>query len=102
MKSGGRVGYAEEHDSGFVNSSVGNEGGLPLVTIFDLDIVISPLHIKLGKDLGVFELVDEVGDQGKRICVLDSMTVKVLVVLTGSEASILFLDKEEGRGLGWI
>ena len=62
LKSGGGVGHAEEHDSGFIESSVGNEGGLPLVAILDLDIVISPLYVKLGKDLGIFEFVDEVGD----------------------------------------
>ena len=102
---GGGVGHAEEHDSGFIESLVGNEGGLPLVAVFDLDIVISPSHIKLGKDLGIFEFVDEVRDQGKGVCISDSMTVKVSVVLTGSEASILFLDEEEGRslgGFGWV
>ena len=62
LKSGGRVGHAKEHDSGFVESLVGNEGGLLLVTIFDLDVVISPSYIKLGEDLGIFEFVDEVGD----------------------------------------
>ena len=33
------------------------------------------------------------------------MTVKILVVLAGSEASILFLDEEERRslgGFGWM
>ena len=41
---------------------MGNEGGFPLVAIFDSDIVISPSYIKLGEDLGVFEFVDKVGD----------------------------------------
>ena len=62
LKSGGGVGNAKEHDSGFVESPVGNEGSFPLVTIFDSDIVISPSYIKLGEDLGVFEFVDEVRD----------------------------------------
>ena len=62
LKSRGGVGHAEEHDSGLIESSVGNEGGLPLVAILDSDIVISPSHIKLGKDLGIFEFVDEVRD----------------------------------------
>ena len=59
---GGGVGHAKEHDSRFIESPVGNEGSFPLVTIFDLDIVISPLYVKLGEDLGIFEFVDEVGD----------------------------------------
>ena len=59
---GGGVSHAKEHDSGFIESLVGNEGGLPLVAVLDSDIVIPPLYVKLGKDLGVFEFVDEVGD----------------------------------------
>ena len=97
---GGGVGHAEEHDSGFVKSSVGDEGGFPLVAFFYLDIVISPLHIKLGEDLGVFKFVDEVGDQGEGICISNSMAVEISVILARSEASILFFDKEERRGLG--
>ena len=60
LESGGGIGHAKEHDSGFVRSSVGNEGGLPLVTVLDSDVVISPSYIKLGEDLGVFEFVNEV------------------------------------------
>ena len=36
---------------------------------------------------------------------MDSVAVKVVVILAGSEASILFLDKEERRslgGFGWL
>ena len=100
LKGGGRVGHAKEHNSGFVKSPVGNESGFPLVTVLDADIVISPLYIELGEDLGVFEFVNEVRDQREGVCISDSMAVKVSVVLAGSEASILFLDEEERRSLG--
>ena len=100
MKGGGRIGHAEEHDGGFIESSVGDKGSFPLVSFLYSDIVIPPPYVKLGEDFGVFEFVDEIGDQGEGICVSDSMTVKVLVVLTRSEAAILFLDEEEGRSLG--
>ena len=60
LESGGGVGHAEEHNHGFVESPVGNESGFPLVSILDLDVVISPLYVKLGEDLGIFEFVDEV------------------------------------------
>ena len=42
---------------------MGNEGSLPLVAFFDTDIVVSLLYIKLCKDLGVLEFVDEVQDE---------------------------------------
>ena len=57
---GGEVGHAEEHNSGFIESSVGNQSSLPLVAIFNSDVVISPSYVKLGKDHGVFEFVNEV------------------------------------------
>ena len=41
---------------------MGDEGRFPLVPILDVDVVVSPLDIELGKDLGVFHLVDEVLD----------------------------------------
>ena len=100
MKSGGGVGHAEEHDGRFIESSVGDEGGFPLVTFLYLDIVIPPPYVKLGEDLGVFKFVDEIGNQGKGICISDSVAVKVSVVLARSEAAILFLDEEERGSLG--
>ena len=54
LKGGGRIGHAEEHDGGFIESSVSDEGSFPLVAFLNSDIVISPSYIKLGEDLGVF------------------------------------------------
>ena len=54
LKGGGRIGHAEEHDGGFIKSSVGDEGGFPLVAFLYLNIVVSPPYVKLGEDLGVF------------------------------------------------
>ena len=105
LKSGGGIGHAEEHDSGFIESSVGDEGSFPLVAFLNLDIVISSSYVKLGEDLGVFKFVDEVGDQGEGVCISDSMAVEVLVILAGLEASILFLNEEERGslgGFGWM
>ena len=104
LKGGGRIGHAEEHNGGFIESSVGDEGGFPLVAFLDSDIVISPSYIKLGEDLGIFKFVDEVGNQGEGVCISDSMTIEISVVLARSETSILFLNKEERGslgGLGW-
>ena len=100
MEGGERIGHAEEHDGGFIKSSVGDEGGFPLVAFLDSDIVISPSYIKLGKDLGILEFVDEIRDQGEGIRVSNSMAVEISVILARSKASILFLDEEERRSLG--
>ena len=79
---------------------MGDECCLPLVAFLYSDIVISPLYVKLGEDLGIFKFVDEVGNQGEGVCISDSMAVEVSVILAGSEASILFLDEEERGSLG--
>ena len=60
LESGRRVGHAKEYDSRFTESTISDEGGLALVSLSDVDIVISPLSIGLGKDLGIFKFVDEV------------------------------------------
>ena len=58
LKCGGRVGHSKEHDSGFIESMVSDEGCLPLVSFLDVNIVISPSYIKLGEDLCIFEFVN--------------------------------------------
>ena len=100
LEHGGGVCHAEKHDCGFVESSVGDESGLSLVAFLDADVVVPPLYIKLNKDLGVFEFVDEVRDQREGICVSDGVFIEVAIILARSESAILFLDKEEGRCLG--
>ena len=53
LKGSGGVGEAKEHYGGFKESSVGDEGCLPLMTILDSYIVIPPSYVELGEDLGV-------------------------------------------------
>ena len=79
---------------------MGDEGGFPLMSIFDSDIVVSPSDIKFGEDFHPLEFVDKVGDEGKRVCVTDSVFVDIAVVLIGSETTIFLFDKEE-RGRLW-
>jgi len=62
LKSGRGVGEAEEHNSGFKETFMGDEGSFPLVSIFDADIVVAPPNIELCEDFGIPEFIDEVGD----------------------------------------
>ena len=77
-----------------------DEGSFPLVAFLYSDIVISPLYVKLGEDLGIFKFVNEVRNQGEGVCISDSVAIEVSVILARSEASILFLDEEESGSLG--
>ena len=49
LECGGRVGETEEHGCGFEKTFVGDKGSFPLVTVFDLNIVVAPLDVELGK-----------------------------------------------------
>ena len=83
---------------------MGDEGCFPLVSISDADVVVSPLYIKLGEDLGILYLVNEVLDQWERVGVLDGVGVDISIILAGSEGvgGILLIDKEEGCCLGRV
>ena len=89
------VAKAKEHDSGFKGSFVGDEGSLPLVTIFDADIVVPPMNIKLGEVASVFQLVHEVRDEREGVGVAGGVFIEVAVVLAGVEFTVFLLDKEE-------
>ena len=83
---------------------MGDEGRFPLVSISDVDVVVSPSDVKFGEDLGIFHLVDEILDQWERVGIFDSVGVDVSVILARSEGvgSILLIDKEEGCCLGGV
>ena len=69
---------------------MGNEGCLPLMPILDMDIVVSPLDIKLGEVFCILEFIDEVRDERERRGVLDGMLIQVAVILAGMKFPIFF------------
>ena len=96
------VGKPEEHYCRFEEAFVCDEGGLPLVAILDADVVVPPADIKLSKQFGVLEFVDEVQDEGEWIGVAGGMFVQVSVILTGAETAVLLFDKEKWGCLGGV
>ena len=74
---------------------MGDEGRLPLVAIFDMDIVIPPSNVELSEVTSIFQLVNEVGNEGKGIGVVGGVFVEVLVILARMKFSILLFNKEE-------
>ena len=72
------------------------------MAIFDIDVVISPMNIKLGEMMSIFQLVDEVGDKRKGVGIVGGVFIEVPVVLAEVELAIFLLNKEEERCLGGV
>ena len=61
LESSWRVGELKVHNTWFEESSICDEGSLPLVFLFDSDVVIASQYVKLCEDASFFQLVDNVG-----------------------------------------
>src|SRR5712664_761404 len=95
LESGRTIGEAEEHNQGLKEPSVCAESGLPLVTFLDADIVVSPANIQLGEVACTPETIYEVGNERKRVDILNHLGVQCPVVLNQTEGPVLLLDKED-------
>ena len=93
------VAESEEHDCGFVGSSMANESGLPFITFLNPYIVVSPTEVYLREVLQSLELVDELRDEWERVVVSYCMLVQVPVVLNHPLSTVLLRHEEHGRSL---
>ena len=84
LECGGSIAESEEHDGGFEQFHGGDEGRFPLVLFSDANVVISPMNVKFGEQGGFFHVIDEFGDQGERIGILDGVGVQIVVILAGT------------------
>ena len=81
LKSGWSITEPKEHDSGFKESKRSDERSFPLVFFANANVVESPSDIELGKDHGVLHIVDQFGNKGQGVRVVDSVGVQVPIVL---------------------
>ena len=77
-----------------------DEGSLPFVTLLDPYVVVTGTKIHLGEVLRSLHLLHEIGDQGKRVTILDRVRVQRAVILAGSIGTILLPNEEERTGNG--
>ena len=67
LSEGGRgIDEAEEHYSWFEESFMSHKSSFPLISVLDLNIVISPLDIKFGEDLCPWSLSTRSEMSGRR------------------------------------
>ncbi|KAF9800755.1 hypothetical protein IEO21_10299 [Rhodonia placenta] len=98
LEGRGGIGEAEEHHQGFVQSPVSHKGRLPLITGFDLDIIVSPPDVELCEECSAAKLVYHLSDQWQWVAILDSDCIQSVIILHGSKCPFLLFDEEkEGR-----
>ena len=102
LKGGRGIGKTKEHYGWFKESFMGNESGLPLVPVFDTDVVISPTDIELGENLCPLEFINKVRDEWERVCIADHVFINIVILLTGAKTAILLFNKEEREHLWGI
>ena len=80
------------------------ESGLPFVSFFDMDVVVSPPKVDLSEVLRSLEFVNKLGNEWERVVVLNCMLVQILVVLHHLFPTVLLWHKEYRGSLfrfGW-
>jgi len=76
LEGGRTVGHSEEHHERFKKATVGMEGHFPFISRLDMYVIETPSDIKFCEVPGFAELGDELGDERKRVPVLDSYSVQ--------------------------
>ena len=68
--------------------------GLPFVSFFDSDVVVSPPKVDLREELRSLELVDELRDERERVVVPNRVFVQILIILYHPLPTVLLWYKE--------
>ena len=58
--------------------------GLSLVSVFDMNIIITPLDIEFCEYFCPLEFVDKIRNEGKRVGVVGGMFIDISIVLAGT------------------
>ena len=64
LEHGRHIAKTKEHYHGFIKTEGSDEGCLPLIRFLDLNVIVSPLNVKLSEINGVFHIINEFGDKG--------------------------------------
>jgi hypothetical protein len=100
LEGGGGVTKAEEHDEWLVETTIGLEGRLVLISWVESNVVVTQPDVQFGKVPGILEVIDYFIDEWEGIVVFDSDLVEPTIVLDRTEMTILLFDEEE-RGSHW-
>ena len=75
---------------------------LPFITFSNADQIVGPAEVDFHEDMHGVQVVEEVGNEWKRVTVLLGDLVEAMVVDCEAKGAVFFLDEEDrgtGRGL---
>ncbi len=79
----------------FEKTIFGLEGSFFLIPCLDPNVVISPSYVKLGEDMCVLYLTDEIGNERQGVSISNGEFVQLSVILYWLEFAVFLLYKEE-------
>ena len=100
LKGGREIAKTKEHYSQFKESFMGDESSLPLMSVFDMDIVIPPSDVKFGENLCSLEFINKIRDEWEGVCIVNHVFIDITIVLTRADTTILLFNEEE-EGCLW-
>ncbi|KAG5349395.1 hypothetical protein C0989_004193 [Termitomyces sp. Mn162] len=80
LEGGWAVGETEEHNK-WLKQFLVLEGCLPLISLLNVHIVVTPLDIQFSEVSCTLEVVDELGDEGERVAILHYHGIEYPIVL---------------------
>jgi hypothetical protein len=105
LERGGRISQAEEHNVRHEDAKLCLKGGLVAVLPPDTDIIVSLMHVELGKDAGVSDASNGGRDKQHWVEVSLRQCICFLVILDWPVRAVLLFEIEEGGGnvsLVWV
>jgi len=81
LKGGGGVSKSKEHHLRFEQASAGGECGLPFISSFDANVVVTPSDVKLSENMSLMKTIDNVRGERKGVVIFDSKIVELPIVL---------------------
>ena len=75
LEGGRSIAKSKAHDGGFEKSHGGDESSFPLIFLSDANVVVSPTNVEFGEQGGLLHVINEFGDQWKRIGISDGVGV---------------------------
>lgn len=66
-----------------------------MVSIFDADIIIFTINIKLGEDLCPLEFIHKIKDKGEGVYVTNGVFIHIVIILARTEISVFFVKKRK-------